>query len=137
MSIIIYIIVSTCKLTCFYPFTTLEVKFIIHKTSSYFFSFSRLFERTFLINKKFSGKNRINPIFARKLNYNIFYYRDRDKNEIDLAFEMDNNVYPFQIKKTATLTKTIFRILDINVGNGGLLCFYSEIIPIDEKTILI
>ncbi len=73
------------------------------------------------------------------LNYDIFFYRDRDKKEIDLIIELDNIIYPFEIKKTAkpdiSMLKN-FSILNnakLNVGNGGLLCFYPDILPMDEK----
>lgn len=81
-------------------------------------------------NKRNSDKN---------INYDIYFYRDRDGKEIDLIIELDEVIYPFEIKKTANPTKQMlknFSILDnkkFNVGNGGLLCFYPEIIPIDEK----
>lgn len=75
----------------------------------------------------------------RTLNYNIFYYRDRDQKEIDLIFELDNIIYPFEIKKTGNPNKSMinnFSILEnkqLNVGSGGLLCFYPDIIPLNEK----
>lgn len=73
------------------------------------------------------------------VNYDIYFYRDRDKKEIDLIIEFDNVIYPFEIKKTAkpeiSMLKN-FQILNgknLNVGNGGLLCFYPDILPLDEK----
>lgn len=75
----------------------------------------------------------------RTLNYNIFYYRDRDKKEIDLIFELDNIIYPFEIKKTSSPNKSMinnFQTLESsvkNVGPGGLLCFYPDIIPLNEN----
>lgn len=73
------------------------------------------------------------------INYDIYYYRDRDKKEIDLIIESDNTIYPFEIKKTANPDKSMisnFKILEntnLNVGNGGLICFYPDILPLDEK----
>ena len=73
------------------------------------------------------------------LNYDIYFYRDRDKKEIDLIIELDNIIYPFEIKKTAKPTVSMisnFKILNnknLNVGNGGLLCFYPSELPLDEK----
>ncbi len=84
-----------------------------------------------LIKNKRNNKNDIN--------YNIYYYRDRDKKEIDLIIELDNVIYPFEIKKTANPTVSMinnFKILEnknLKVGNGGILCFYPEILPLDEK----
>ena len=73
------------------------------------------------------------------LNYDIYFYRDRDKKEIDLIIELDNVIYPFEIKKTAKPELSMlknFNILDnknLNVGNGGLLCFYPSILALDEN----
>lgn len=73
------------------------------------------------------------------LNYGIYFYRDRDKKEIDLIIEMDDVIYPFEIKKTANPKLSMlenFKILDnksLNIGKGGLICFYSDIIPLNEK----
>lgn len=73
------------------------------------------------------------------LNYDIYYYRDRDKKEIDLIIELDNVIYPFEIKKTANPTISMisnFKTLEnknLKVGSGGVLCFYPEILPLDEK----
>lgn len=75
----------------------------------------------------------------RSLNYNIFYYRDRDQKEVDLIFELDNIIYPFEIKKTGSPNKSMisnFNILEnkkITVGSGGLLCFYPDIVFLNEK----
>lgn len=93
------------------------------------------FLETFVISELIKNKrNNINT-----LNYNIYYYRDRDKKEIDLLIEQDNIIYPFEIKKSASPTVKMinnFKVLDgkgFDVGSGGLLCFYPEIIPLDEK----
>ena len=82
-------------------------------------------------------KNKRNSIDS--LNYNLYYYRDKDKKEIDLIISMDNILYPFEIKKTSNPNKEMinnFSVLEnkkYKVGNGGILCFCSEIIPLDEK----
>ena len=73
------------------------------------------------------------------LNYDLYFYRDKDKKEIDLIIELDNVIYPFEIKKTANPDLSMlknFSILknkNLNIGNGGLLCFYPDILPLDEK----
>ena len=90
--------------------------------------------KTFVISEII--KNMRNNL--RTLNYKIFYYRDRDQKEIDLIFEMDNTIYPFEIKKTANPNISMinnFKILEnknIKIGSGGLLCFYPQILPLDE-----
>lgn len=73
------------------------------------------------------------------INYDIYFYRDRDKKEIDLIIELDNIIYPFEIKKTARPETSMlknFEILNnknLPVGNGGLLCFYPDELQLDEK----
>lgn len=90
---------------------------------------------TFVISELIKNKrNNLNT-----LNYEIYYYRDRDKKEIDLIIELDNVIYPFEIKKTANPNLSMinnFKVLDnkgINIGNGGILCFYPDILPLDNK----
>ena len=52
---------------------------------------------------------------------------------------MDGVIYPFEIKKTANPNLSMlnnFKILEnknFKIGNGGLLCFYPDIIPLSEK----
>lgn len=73
------------------------------------------------------------------LNYDLYYYRDKDGREIDLIVSFNNTLYPFEIKKTATPNKEMlkhFNILDQTkkeIGNGGVICLYPEIYPLDEK----
>lgn len=93
------------------------------------------FLETFIISELIKNKrnNLNNP------NYDIYYYRDRDKKEIDLIIELDNVIYPFEIKKTANPTLAMidnFKILEnknLEVGPGGILCFYPQILPLNEK----
>lgn len=90
---------------------------------------------TFVISELI--KNKRNNL--SNLNYNIYFYRDRDGKEIDLIIELNNVIYPFEIKKTAKPEKSMisnFKVLEntnLKIGNGGLLCFYPNIIPLDEK----
>lgn len=93
------------------------------------------FLETFVISELI--KNKRNNV--QTLNYEIYFYRDKDKKEIDLIIELDNIIYPFEIKKTANPDISMiknFEILEhknLNVGNGGLLCFYPDILPLNEK----
>ena len=93
------------------------------------------FLESFVISELIKNKRNNRNI----INYDIYYYRDRDKKEIDLIIELDNIIYPFEIKKTArpeiAMIKN-FKILEnknLNVGNGGLLCFYPNELLLDEK----
>ena len=73
----------------------------------------------------------------------ISYYRDKEKNEIDLIIEKNNVVYPFEIKKTANPTKAMIKnfgkLNSINkqIGSGGIICCYDELIHIDERNYII
>lgn len=67
----------------------------------------------------------------------IYYYRDKDQKEIDLLIEQNGELYPVEIKKTASPSKgdlKHFRLLkDIRTGNGALVCMAKEPLPLDEK----
>ncbi len=49
---------------------------------------------------------------------NLYCYRDRDGREIDLLIEQDNQLYPIEIKKTATPSRTVSRHFD-DLGQLG------------------
>ena len=74
---------------------------------------------------------------------NISYYRDKDKNEIDLIFYRNNKIFPFEIKKTAmpneSMIKTFYKLEDSGkeVGPGGIICFYDELMHLNEKHYII
>ena len=93
------------------------------------------FLETFIISELI--KNKRNNILD--FNYDIYYYRDRDKKEIDLIIYFNDTIYPFEIKKTANPNKDMIKNFSIlkntnkKVGKGGLLCFYPDIIPLDEN----
>lgn len=60
---------------------------------------------------------------------NIYFYRDKDKKEIDLIIEKDNVLYPIEIKKTACPSADMaknFSVLQKNsnktVATGIILC---------------
>lgn len=74
----------------------------------------------------------------------LYFYRDKDMNEIDLLILQDGTLYPIQIKKHADPNKndiSIFRILDkipsIKRGQGGVICMYDNLITLkgEDKVI--
>lgn len=73
----------------------------------------------------------------------LFFYRDKDKVEIDLVFWVDQKAYPVEIKKTAVPSKkaiTSFSLLERvvgDVGEGGLICFSPLVMPIDPRNVAI
>lgn len=80
---------------------------------------------------------------AKGKNPDITYYRDKDKNEIDLIFSVNNKLYPFEIKKTASPTKEMIKNFSLleksnkEVGTGGIICLYDELLHLDEKNYII
>ncbi len=73
----------------------------------------------------------------------ISYYRDKEKNEIDLIMEKSNKIYPFEIKKTGNPTKTMIsnfdKLNDANkkVESGGIICCYDKLMHLDDKNYII
>ena len=69
----------------------------------------------------------------------IYYYRDKEKREIDLVIENGENLYPIEIKKGATVNSDWIRhfqilsgIPDRQVGEGAVICLAERAIPISE-----
>ena len=73
---------------------------------------------------------------------NLYYYRDKDKKEIDLIIEHDGMIYPIEIKRSAapnlSMTKhfSVFNDLS-NVSNGAVICLYPNILPLSRDVISI
>lgn len=74
----------------------------------------------------------------------IYFYRDRDMNEIDLLIQRDGTLYPIEIKKHADPDKkdiSAFRVLDripgAERGPGGVVCMYDHLIVLkgEDKVI--
>jgi predicted AAA+ superfamily ATPase len=70
----------------------------------------------------------------------MYFYRDRDGHEVDLLIEMDDTLFPIEIKKTAQPSAQIarsFRALDslkARRGPGAVVCFATTSFPLDEST---
>lgn len=68
----------------------------------------------------------------------IFYYRDKDKKEVDLLIYRDGTIFPIEIKKTASPKKDMIRhfkvlnTLKIPIGPGCLICLATDILPITD-----
>jgi predicted AAA+ superfamily ATPase len=70
----------------------------------------------------------------------LYYYRDADKNEIDLLIENGDTLHPIEIKSGSDPTKSMiraFRCLNSNpgknVGTGALLCLAKERLPLTDN----
>ena len=67
----------------------------------------------------------------------LYFYRDKDKNEIDLLIEENGILYPIEMKKHADPRKKdveAFSLLDkipgIKRGPGGVVCLYDKLITL-------
>ncbi len=67
----------------------------------------------------------------------LYFYRDKDMNEIDLIIEENGTLYPLEMKKHADPTKkdiNAFALLDkipnIQRGQGGVICLYDRLITL-------
>lgn len=67
----------------------------------------------------------------------LYFYRDKDMNEIDLLIEEDRTLYPLEIKKHADPQKrdiAAFELLgqipQVKRGPGGVICLYDSLITL-------
>jgi predicted AAA+ superfamily ATPase len=74
---------------------------------------------------------------------NAYFYRDRDKKEIDLLIGRNGLIYPVEIKRSAS-PKTddvkhfnILSQLGVVVGTGAIVCLYDKILPLNRQTQII
>ncbi len=68
----------------------------------------------------------------------LYFYRDKEKHEIDLLIEENGVLYPIEIKKTASirnLSLSPFNVLShlkTPIGHGGVLCFVDTLLPLSK-----
>jgi predicted AAA+ superfamily ATPase len=68
----------------------------------------------------------------------FYYYRDQNKNEIDLLIERDGSFFPVEIKKTTRPAKEViktFALLEksnIKLGAGVLICGIPQPLPFSQ-----
>ena len=70
----------------------------------------------------------------------LYYYRDREKNEIDLLLEDGDTLYPIEIKTTGDPVKPMVKafhclagVPDKKVGSGALICLAKERLPLENN----
>jgi len=70
----------------------------------------------------------------------LYYYRDKDKHEIDLLIENGDTLYPIEIKTTSDPTKSMvnaFHLIDAipgkKCGSGALICLAKERLPLKDN----
>lgn len=69
----------------------------------------------------------------------LYYYRDKDKNEIDLLIEDGDMLYPVEIKTSSDPTKAMVKafrcvanIPGKRMGPGAVICLAKEALPLTE-----
>ncbi|HOE09420.1 MAG TPA: ATP-binding protein [Treponemataceae bacterium] len=69
----------------------------------------------------------------------LYFYRDKEKHEIDILMEYEGLVHPVEIKKTAnpdlSMTKG-FRSLEktgVKMGKGAVICLYPSYLPLSRS----
>jgi predicted AAA+ superfamily ATPase len=66
----------------------------------------------------------------------LYYYRDKDKKEIDLLIIQDDKIYPLEFKSTASPNRMMvnsFQLLEklnLSVQKGGIICLADTLLPI-------
>lgn len=66
----------------------------------------------------------------------FYYYRDKDKKEIDLLIVQDGTVYPLEFKKSSSPGKDdvrhfqVLEKLNMPVGSGGVICLVEDSLPL-------
>ena len=70
----------------------------------------------------------------------LYFYRDKEKKEVDLIIEDGGILYPIEIKKHADPQKSDaknFAVLEaipgVKIGQGGIVCTYNNMISLGEK----
>lgn len=74
----------------------------------------------------------------------IYFYRDKDKNEIDLIIEENGTLYPIEIKKTGhansgdiSAFKKLDEIVGYKRGSGAVVSFADDLRYLDEKNYIV
>jgi predicted AAA+ superfamily ATPase len=69
----------------------------------------------------------------------IYYFRDTDKNEIDLLIKDGGDLFPIEIKTTSDPNKSmvsafrqIEKIPDMKLGEGAVICLAKDVLPLKE-----
>ena len=73
----------------------------------------------------------------------FYYYRDKDKREIDLLIVQDGIIYPLEIKRTASpgigdiRHFGVLEKLKMPIGPGGVICLARQSLPLSESAMAI
>ena len=85
----------------------------------------------------------------------VYYYRDKEKREIDLLIYQDGTLYPVEIKKSASPGKDAVKHFNAlspvtqpeqfgqpqqhktEIGNGAVVCMANDLLPLDQYNWLV
>jgi len=68
----------------------------------------------------------------------IYFYRDKDKREIDFILMKDGRLYPIEVKKAVRVERKLSRIiqplasLGEKIDSGAIISLYPQVLPISE-----
>ena len=74
---------------------------------------------------------------------NVYFYRDKEKREIDLLIERNGKFYPIEIKRTASPKESdvknfnVLKSLNLPAGKGAIICFYDKFLPLNADVNII
>jgi predicted AAA+ superfamily ATPase len=66
----------------------------------------------------------------------LYFYRDKEKREIDMLLDQNGTLHPIEIKKTVNPDKSMLKNFEVleklskPVGYGALLCFTPALLPL-------
>lgn len=70
----------------------------------------------------------------------LYFYRDKEQNEIDLMIYQNMTLYPIEIKKYSDPRKedisafgVLNKISGVNRGRGGIVCLYDKLLPLSRE----
>jgi len=73
----------------------------------------------------------------------LWYYRDKDSNEIDMVLECDGELHPLEIKRSVSPGSELinaFRILDkgtVPRGKGAVICMKPELSAMNAENYIV
>lgn len=74
----------------------------------------------------------------------IYFYRDKNMQEIDLIIEKDATLYPIEIKKYTNFEvrdmksfNVLSKLKEIKVGNGAIICIHKELLKLKDGNYII
>ena len=74
---------------------------------------------------------------------NMFYFRNKESNEIDIIIESNGMVHPIEIKKSSNPTLSMVKAFDVlkksnlPVGMGAVICAKDNLTALDASTFVI